>query len=458
MSINTVKYLQSLAATNSRTDKEQILIDAWMNGERDLFSGAKLAYDIMINFGVKKIAEIVDAEDDGEGSVDWTEFNNLAQKLRKRELTGNAARDAIKELAERSNVMLWNEFYRRVLLKDLRAGLSEKTVNKVLEKLGKSDADALNYVIPVFSCQLAKDGNDESHTKKLNGRKQLDIKLDGVRLLTVCDIESKSVTQYTRNGLQNDNFPHIRAIFEQMLDDLPCSLVFDGEITGKTFQTLMKQVNRKEKLQSTDTKLALFDCVPLADFKAGKCEMVQSDRHTVLTGFMGKFTTLSPNEEVYVVPKKLVDLDTPEGKKSFNEFNQEAIEAGYEGIMVKDPDAPYETKRTAAWLKIKPFIEISMTIVGFEEGTGKNVGKLGAIIGELEACEETGGRNVRSNVGSGLSDDDRAEIWNNRTKYMGFIMEVKADCFTQEQNGGDWWSLRFPRFKGFRGTKKGEKL
>jgi DNA ligase-1 len=155
-----------------------------------------------------------------------------------------------------------------------------------------------------------------------------------------------------------------------------------------------------------------------------------------------------------VIPKLSVDLDTPEGQKAFAEFNTETVKAGYEGIMVKDPESPYETKRTASWLKIKPFIEVSLTVVGFEEGTGKNVGMLGAVIFE----GEDDGRFIHVNVGGGFSDEERDEIWVNRDKYMGFIGEVRADVLTQDRNSTDVWSLRFPRFKGWRGTKPGEKL
>lgn len=456
MSKQTVTLLRNLAATSSRLDKEQLILDAWINGERDFFAGCQLAYDILISFGVAKIPEL--AQDDGNpGPFDFKAFRGLADKLHKRQLTGNAAKEAMNEAALSSDFAEWNEFFRRVLQKDLRAGISESTVNKILEKLGKSDPVALDYIVPVFSCQLAKDGNDEANIKKVSGVKMLDPKLDGVRLLTIIDKDERTVTQYTRNGKVNKNFPHITKALEPFIDIVPVSMVLDGEVVAKSFQDLMKMVNRKEKLDSSTSKLALFDIIPLADFKKGKCKMKQKDRHTILSGYMGQFQTHT-NGSVYVIPKITVDLDTPEGQKTFKEFNADTVKAGYEGIMVKDPEAPYETKRTAAWLKLKPFIEISMTIIDFEEGTGKNVGKLGAVICEAKPNEETGGRHVISNVGSGWSDEDRDDVWKNRAKYKGFILEVKADCFTLEQNSEDVWSLRFPRVKGFRGTKKGEKL
>jgi DNA ligase 1 len=90
--------------------------------------------------------------------------------------------------------------------------------------------------------------------------------------------------------------------------------------------------------------------------------------------------------------------------------------------------------------------------VGFEEGTGRNVGKLGAIIVE----GEDDGKLIRTNVGSGLTDADRDEFWHNRDSLSGRVVEVRADAVTQNQDGS--YSLRFPRFKGFRGFVSGEKI
>jgi DNA ligase-1 len=157
---------------------------------------------------------------------------------------------------------------------------------------------------------------------------------------------------------------------------------------------------------------------------------------------------------VDVVGQVAVDLDTEDGARVFKELNAHAIANGYEGIMIKDPNAVYETKRSVAWLKQKPFIEVSLTVIGLEEGTGKNAGRLGALI--VEGVDD--GKTIRTNVGSGLTDEQREEIWDNQTSVIGQIVEVRADAATKNQDSEGEWSLRFPRFKGFRGFVPGEKL
>jgi DNA ligase-1 len=128
------------------------------------------------------------------------------------------------------------------------------------------------------------------------------------------------------------------------------------------------------------------------------------------------------------------------------------VEQGYEGIMIKSLDAPYQCKRVDAWMKWKPTITVDLTIVGFEEGTGRNAGRLGAII--YEGVDNK--RDIRVNVGTGYSDQDREDFWAQRAQLMGMIGEVEADAVTQNQDGT--YSLRFPRHVRFRGFEPGEKL
>jgi DNA ligase-1 len=151
-----------------------------------------------------------------------------------------------------------------------------------------------------------------------------------------------------------------------------------------------------------------------------------------------------------IISQTEVDLDGYVGEMQFKEFNKEAIEKGFEGIMIKDPNAPYECKRSVSWLKQKPFIEVSLTVKETEEGTGRNVGKMGALV-----CEgKEDGKLIKVNVGSGFTDEDRDEFWS--CKVDGQVVEVRADAITQNQDGT--YSLRFPRFLRFRGFTAGEKI
>lgn len=430
--------IRSLEEHNLRTNKEEIILAQAKAGNTEFFQGCRLALDQMITFGVRQVPERSGA--DGEG-YSWHDFNTNVRLLITREVTGHDARDLIQDMMEQSTNRQWNDWYRRILIKDLRCGASEKTINKVVEK------KYAEYTIPVFSCQLAHDS--ANHESKVSGRKLIEVKLDGVRVITIVYPDGR-VDQYSRNGKELVNFPHIKEQFAKVASGLAMPYVFDGEVMSSSFQDLMKQVHRKSDVNAGDALLYLFDIVPLENFQQGVWNTPQSERTAILQNWYDlEQATLT---SVRLLEQEEVDLDTSEGQQRFKEINQDAIAGGYEGIMIKDLDAPYEVKRSVAWLKLKPFIEVSLSVIGVEEGTGKNVGKMGAII-----CEgEDNGTMISVNVGSGFTDLQRDEFWTSRNKLLGSIAEVRADAITLNQDGT--YSLRFPRFKGFRGFVAGEKI
>lgn len=426
---------------NSRINKEEILEAAMNEGLDEFFEGVKMALDNLYTFGVKQVPE--KETDDGQG-LSWENFKQLAEALYKRELTGHAARDAIKLGMDVATKGQWNNFYRRILIKDLRCGVSEKTVNKVAKKLKKQ-----NYSVPVFECQLAHDS--ANHEGKVTGKKIVERKLDGVRCLTVVDYENKTVTQYTRNGKELTNFSHITDYLSNYIEEFGRSYVLDGEIMSGSFQDLMKQVHRKDNVNASDAVLNLFDIVPLFEFKQGKSTQGQKRRSQFLKGFENIF---NDSGFITIVPQREFNLDSMVEEIEFKDYMKEMIDAGYEGVMLKDLDAVYECKRSVSWLKIKPFIEVSLAVTAVEEGTGKNEGKLGALV--CEGVDD--GKKIVVNVGSGLTDEQRAEFWEAKDTLIGQVVEVRADAATRSQDSEDVYSLRFPRFLRFRGFTKGEKI
>jgi DNA ligase-1 len=417
----------------SRLNKEAIIESEAKFDNTELFEGFKLALSPYITFGVKQVP--THGGPDGQG-LPWEAFKELCHLLQTRQLTGDDARSAIELALSASTKSQWNDWYRRILIKDLRCGVSEKTVNKV--KKG---------AIPVFECMLAHDG--ANHEKKITGVKLLEPKLDGVRCITIIDYDARTVTMYSRNGKVLENFSHITDALLEHIDDIERSYVLDGEIISTSFQALMKQVHRKDNVKAGDAVLMLFDIIPLSEFQTGKSTLGQRRRSKLLASMKPTFDRVG---NIGIIPQTEVDLDGYVGELQFKEFNQTAINEGYEGIMIKDPDAKYECKRSASWLKMKPFIEVSLAVTATEEGTGRNAGKLGALV-----CEgEDDGKTISVNVGSGFTDSDRDEFWTDRDALIGQIVEVRADAVTQNQDGT--YSLRFPRFLRFRGFRAGEKI
>jgi DNA ligase-1 len=428
------QIIQDLEAHNLRSNKEQIIDTNRDNAE--FMEGCRLALDSMITFGLKQIPE--KTNEDGPG-LSWDAFTLALTGFVNRTLTGNTARDVINNMLNAATQEQWNYWYRRILIKDLRCGVSEKTINKVVKG-----------AVPVFECQLSHDS--ANHESKVCGEKMIEVKLDGVRVITIVYPEGR-VDQFSRNGKELLNFGHVKEQLSKVAHRFDGPMVLDGEIMSSSFQDLMKQVHRKDNVAATDAVLNLFDIIPLCMFEEGVADIPQLMRSQQLQSWYDEHASILPN--VTVLQHEIVNISTPEGNQRFKEINAKAIEGGYEGIMIKEINAPYQCKRTTAWLKLKPFIEVSLTVTAVEEGTGRNIGRLGAFV----CCGDDDGKRIQVNVGSGFSDSDRDSFWASHVEndsIINQIVEVRADAVTQNQDGT--YSLRFPRFLRFRGFVPGEKL
>jgi DNA ligase-1 len=447
----SASWINKLNESDSRLHKEDVLkqaLEAATLGSTNaqVFLGLlKACYNPYVTFGVKQIPDtvgIVGAENP------WQAFNELLLQLSQRQLTGHAARDAILEIAERFNSDEWNTFCAPVLRRDMRAGISSTTINKICKKT--------DYEIPLFGCQLATNSEGRPEMK---GMKRLEPKLDGVRvLMTVIPSDfGVTVVSYSRNGKVFENFTHIEEQISLNWTTMvrACAgvdqgrslidgFVLDGEVIGNTFQELMRQARRKTDVQADDSVFNIFDIVPLNEFREGHWN-AQLKKRIALLDNMRPVIQNMPNVEL--LPHIMVDLDTAAGKDQLERYAKDNVNAGFEGIMIKNMDAPYLCKRSTDWMKWKPTITVDLEVIGVEEGTGRNVGRLGALV----CAGIDDGKEISVNVGSGFSDGDRDDYWTNRNIVIGRTAEVLCDVITQNQDGT--YSLRFPRFVRFRDDK-----
>ena len=447
----SASWIHKLNESDSRLHKEDVIKQALeacvlgsVNAQR--FLGlVKACYNPYVTFGVRQVPDTVGITG---AENPWDDFNILLKELAQRGLTGNKAHAAIEEMAYRFDSDEWNNFCAPVIRRDLRAGISDKTINKICKKT--------DYEIPVFGCQLATNCENRPEMK---GTKRLEPKLDGVRVLlivTYSDFGDITTTCYSRNGKVFMNFTHIedqignnftklvRTIKDKYGSDFTTGFVLDGEVIGNTFQELMRQARRKENVQATDSVFNVFDIIGLDDFRRGFWNAQLSKRIMILEGMRHVIDDM-PNVEL--LPHIMVDLDTAAGKDQFNRYCKDMVAQGFEGVMIKDVNAPYECKRNTFWMKYKPVITVDLTVVGLEEGTGRNQGRLGALV-----CEgEDDGKFIQVNVGSGYSDEDRDSYWANSNDIIGRTAEILCDVITQNRDGT--YSLRFPRFVRFRDDK-----
>lgn len=312
-----------------------------------------------------------------------------------------------------------------LICKDLSIGVDAKTINKEIPGL-----------IPTFNVQLANKYFDKP--QYVEGKTfALTTKIDGGRIIALK--EDGQVSFYTRAGQKYEGLVDLEDELTRLIPDNTC---LDGEITLLNKDSLSSKEQYKETMKIVRTKdpekhgikMLVFDWMPADEFKSQLCTRPWTERYQTM------INTLAAASGGLKFFEPLSVLYMGDDTSKITEILEEQISKGEEGIMINICDAPYEFKRTNNLLKCKVFNTCDLKVVGFEEGTGKYTGMLGALI-----CEYKDGE---VKVGSGLTDDLRKEIWQNQSSYLNTIIEVSYFECTKDSTGKE--SLRFPTFKDFR--------
>ena len=122
------------------------------------------------------------------------------------------------------------------------------------------------------------------------------------------------------------------------------------------------------------------------------------------------------------------------------------LEEGEEGVILKNHDSLWVAKRSPDLVKMKDIHEADLEIIGFVEGTGKNEGRLGAMVVQDKSGE------VEVSVGTGFSEEQREAIWKSRNSLIGKIVAVQYNAKINSK-GKDKASLFLPVFVEIREDK-----
>jgi DNA ligase 1 len=376
----------------------------------------KYSFDPFVPFHVVKIPktrlrDVLDSE-----SIRWTVFFDAADACARRKVTGNAA---IAEISRAFSIVTEDEekWMRKILKKHIAIGLSTTTINKDYPSL-----------IPTFDVSLAQKF-DLKRVAKWDSM-IVERKLDGIRCFGI--VRDGGVTMYARSGKAITNF----------IDTIGPSLIamgdgcYDGELMGDDFVALMRQAYRKGNVKTDGTFLALFDFCSLEEWDSKDATTSYVDRLSTLNNRVNSLDEDSKKLVTYVDKET---LSVSEDADLIKVLHDKFVAEGFEGAMIKNPQAPYQFKRSYDIMKLKAFFDVDLPVDDLLEGRGKHVGTLGAFV--------VYNQGVKVQVGSGLSDEIRSEIWANKEKYIGRTIEIRYQEITPDG------SLRFPTFVCFRNDR-----
>lgn len=373
---------------------------------------------------------------------DFKKFFTLLANLSSRELTGDAARDAVTATLAFHDEETAN-YLTRVLDKDLRGGFSADSVNKAW-KAAPIPGDMGRKLIPTFEVMLADKCEDtDDFAKYITFPCQGDWKYDGQRTIGIVR-QGEPVEYRARSGKPMD---HLAGTYDEDLANIRYNLGYDFVIDGESFAgNFTETINaKKEGNQAAKDALRLraFFIMPLTDWIAQKTSI-----------------TMRQNREhlMYLIEHancKRIEISKGREVKDFHDMTtycNEVIDIEkQEGLILKDWDAVYVWDRSMAWCKVKRFYDVDCRVTGFYLGKPKtkNAKRLGGIKvwGRLED-----GTIVESDCGSGFTDAQRQEIWDNQDKYLGKTVVIKYQEVSKSKNKAVA-SLRFPTFEHFRDDK-----
>lgn len=336
-----------------------------------------------------------------------------------------------------------------MVTQNLKIGITATSLNKVYG----SD------FIPKTGCMLGTPFDDVG-SARVKWPCVVTEKLDGIRRILVK--ENGVCRFYSRSGHEDTGLV-------QIFDEakwLPDNYVYDGELLAMgNFKDCIAQRQATNSIANskgikTGLTFNVFDMIPVSEFYAGKSHSTSLDRKIILGATL-------MDESIQYLTDKWAQLIIAYGIhrdlmyikhvpilgliKSIHEVEPivDVIwKRGGEGVMLNTASGYYEVKRSKQLLKIKHVEEFVLPVVDIIEGTGKYEDAMGAIVCLYTASD---GSQSYVGVGSGFTDDQRRDIWDNPDKYIGLMAEIES--FGESTNAQGFKSINCPIFKRFVGDE-----
>ena len=389
-----VTAIEELRRTSSGNDKLRILKRHDSPLLREVL---KATYDPFKKYGIKKVPMPTKRGTQTIAEI-WPQVQLLLDRLAEGHGSNQLKNEVLIILNSLSSADV--DLLIHIIKKDLKAGISATTINKAFPGL-----------VEVFGIMKAKTYKDGLWKPDLMGS----IKLDGYRCLVRDD-----------GLLSSGGFPIVGA--DHIIEQMQGLGNFDGEIKDPNTEFNEGGGDIRSARVTPNAKLFVFDYIdhPELPFRG---------RYSILEEIARahKWSTSLANPATITLLRHRNFANEKDMKDTFGK----ALNAGFEGLVLKDPEGPYELKRSKYWLKLKPTEDEDCPIVGFYEGKDKYAGMLGGV-----TVRRANGH--ISKVGGGFSDHLRYEIWHNQEHYRGKMIEVH---YLEDTPAGDFRHARFEKFR-----------
>lgn len=438
-STEIMNAIEEIAQTPGKNDKLGLL-DSYMK-DPDFERVMVATYNPFVTYGIRPKRRQLESYNRNFTGETWVMLGDLAA----RRLTGDAAARAVSkemnQLCEKSAELLW-----RIINKDLKAGFSESSINKV--KKG---------TIPEFSymrCSLPKDAKLNEWPWSTGVISQ--IKADG--MFFNGNAEADVVNMCSRQGQPFPYSPYIDlsdqlqtlhsqigtpdSFYENGTQFHGELLVLDSEgciLPRQIGNGLLNKVNQGDALpEGYKITAVIWDIVPIENTgKKGVFNIPYLQRLKTLNSAVGFLKATGVDVLVNIIETKVV--------RSYDEAMEHYMDARrrkLEGTIVKKPTMTWKDGTSKDQVKLKQEVVVELEVYGFEEG--KEGAKTALTFGSLKCRTKCGLLEV--DVGTGFSDELRKSINDNREMWLERIVAVKSNEIMYAARGKLKHSLFLPVF------------
>ena len=425
-SVEVFDLVERIAATSSKSAKIALLQS--VAADEFLQDVLCFCYNPFKTYG---IADLPHKFGNGNKAFDAHTWSVLDRLIR-RDLTGNAARQAISvELDALDDKSA--ELFRRIIRKDMRAGFSESTCNKVWKGL-----------IPEFSymrCSLPKDVDLESWDWGRGVFSQE--KADGIFMNL--DYEASEVSLRTRQGTPIPLAPFATLIEQVRSGFVQCTQTHGECLVVKAGKVLPREIGNgilnhvMDGGSFAEDERPLFlawDQIPLGSaVKKGCCNTPYVRRFSALLAQLKTIRMQHERLSIDIIPTKVV--------KSLAEAYLDSarlMKMGKEGSVIKNSMAVWRDGTSKDQVKLKLEFDCDLEVIAIEPGRvgTKNEGRAGALLcqtkdGKLQVSVAVKNEKMRDHV------DANSDEW------VGSIVPVVANDIMLPSESNDLHSLFLPR-------------
>ena len=419
--------IQKIKETDGTNAKIEILTQA-VEQTPYMKEFLKAVYNPHIQYHIKKIPDYRPHRAiTGDFYISKLFKRDMLRPLYERQKTGQAAIDYLVYLLE-SLPAEDAKALELIIERSADCGLSVKSINKVVPGL-----------IPEFPCMLCS-AYSEKLVENFSYPAYSQVKMDGLRGIVVN--RNGDISTFSRNGKPlalDDVFKGLGKKGDAYVLDGEV-LVIDDDGSYLPRKTSNGIINKVKKGNATAEEMdriryVVWDIIPLAVFEGSETfDDPYETRYNALCQMVDRL----PTERVSVVETVVVA-----SYKEAQEHFAQSVAAGNEGTVLKEADSVWINGRPKTQIKFKLEKECDLFIREVVEGKGKYRGKVGALV-----CESSDGK-LRVSVGSGLSDAEREELWEDSP--VGKVIAVKYNEKIMSDIG--FWSLFLPRSMGVRFDK-----